>query len=167
MDDLDMGILREMSRGPAVFWGGMDPRVGTAEIADHLGVNRTTVWSRLRSWEKDGFLIRQEVVPNPRLFGAGVAGGGVRVDDPRRKAEVLRELALVDGVIGGVDHVGPWMSIQYAHESMAALKRCGRLVGALPGVDEVGTCLAFDPPRHSFEPDRRDWRILAAMRRAP
>ena len=123
MDDLDMGILREMSRGRVAFWGGMDPRVGTTEIADRLGVNRTTVWSRLKSWEKDGFLIRQEVVPNPRLFGAGVAGGGVRVDDPRRKAEVLHALALVDGVIGGVDNVGPWIGLQYAHESTAALTR--------------------------------------------
>ncbi len=167
VDDLDMGILREMSRGPVVFWGGMDPRVSTAEIADRIGVNRTTVWSRLKSWEKAGFLIRQEVIPNPRLFGAGVAYGGVRVDDPRRKAEVLHALALMDGVIGGLDAVGPWIGIEYAHESMAALKRCGRLVGALPGVDEVSTCVAFNPPPHRFEPDQRDWRILAAMRRAP
>ena len=33
VDDLDMGILREMSRGRVAFWGGMDPRVSAAVLS--------------------------------------------------------------------------------------------------------------------------------------
>lgn len=167
MDGLDAAILREMWRDQTLIWGGLDPRLGTTEIADRLDVDRTTVWSRLKAWRETGFLVRQEVVPNPALFGAGVAVGDVRVDDPQARGQALEAIQLVDGILSGLDQVGPYTLLLYAVESEAALERCRRLVGQLPGVDEVSMCLPFEPPRNRIEPTATDWRILAALRRLP
>lgn len=167
MDGLDAAILREMWRGQTLIWGGLDPRLGTTEIADRLDVDRTTVWARLKAWREAGFLVRQEVVPNPALFGAGVAVGDVRVDDPRERSAALEAIQLVDGILSGLDQVGPYTLLLYAVESEAALERCRRLVTQLPGVDEVSMCLPFEPPAITVEPTATDWRILAALRRLP
>ncbi len=167
MDQLDADILRELCRGRVLLWGGGDPRLGMTEIADRVGVDRTTVWSRLKGWREDGFLRHQEVVPNPGLFGAGMAGGAVRVEDPRRKADALDAIQLVDGVLAGFDQVGPYVIVQYAVETRSALTRCTRLLEQLPTVDEVSMCVPFETPQSTLEPTPRDWRILDALRAAP
>lgn len=167
MDGLDAAILRELFRERVLLWGGHDPRLGTRDVAKRLGVDRTTVWSRMRAWKDDGFLVRQEVIPNPFLFGAGIAAGDVRVDDPRRKARAIEDLQLVDGVLSCLDLVGPYVLVIYALESERALDRCTRLVGRLPSIDAVETCVAFEPPKSEMHLAARDWRILQALRQSP
>lgn len=167
VDKLDLAILREMSRNRVLWWGSLDPRLSAGDIADRVGVDRTTVWARLRSWERQGFLLGYEVIPNPGIFGAGLAGGDIRVDDPRAKPQVLRDLSLIEGALGAFDHVGPWVAVMYVHESRAALDRCLRLVARLPGVDEVAPCIPFRPPPCSVVPTARDWLILKVLRAAP
>lgn len=167
VDELDAAILREMHRDRDVLWGGSDPRVRAPELAKRLDVNRTTVWSRLKAWEDAGFLVRQEVVPNPSLFGAGIAGGDIRIDDPTSKPQALERLQLVEGVLAGLDLVGPYVILFYALESQAALDRCTRLVGELPDVDNVSMCVPFEAPGSQIEPTEQDWRILQALRASP
>lgn len=167
MDQLDADILREMWRDQRLIWGGLDPRLSTTGIADRLGVDRTTVWARLKAWRQEGFLVRQEVIPNPALFGAGVAVGDLRVEDPQARPQALEALRLVDGILSGLDQVGPYTLLLYASESQAALERCRRLVGRLPSVDEVSMCVPFEPPANTLEPTGTDWRILSALRASP
>lgn len=167
MDVLDASILRELLRDRKVLWGGWDPRLGTSGVADKLGVDRTTVWSRLKNWREEGFLLRQEVLPNPGLFGSGVAGGDIRVSDPREKAKVVERLKLVDGILSGLDQVGPYVILLYAMENERALDRCRRLLGELPDIEEVSVCIPFEPPASTIEPSATDWRIIAALHRSP
>lgn len=164
MDELDAAILREVCREQVLLWGGGDTRLTTSLVAERLKVDRTTVWSRLRAWREAGFLVRQEVIPNPSLFGAGVAAGDIQVGDPRRKGEAVERLQLVDGVLAGFDQVGPFVLLVYALESRAALDRCTRLVGTLPGVDEVSMCVPLRFPASTVEPTRADWGMLRALR---
>ncbi len=167
MDELDAAILRELFRDRGIIWGGGDPRLGTTDIADRLDVDRTTVWARLKAWREDGFLVRQEAVPNPALFGAGVAGGDIMVDDPRHKPEVLEAVQLVDGILTGVDLVGPWVVLLYAMESERALERSRQLLDRLPHVEEVTACIPFETPESAIELTDTDWRIVDALRRSP
>src|SRR5438067_3689485 len=67
MDDLDHAILREFGRGQVLLWGGMDPRLSAAGIADRLGVDRNTIRLRVRAWARAGFLRRFVALPNPQL----------------------------------------------------------------------------------------------------
>lgn len=75
-----------------MWWGSLDPRISTREVARRLRLDPTTVWSRLRSWQRNGFLLGYSVVPNPTLFGAGLAGGSVRIADSRAKERFFRDL---------------------------------------------------------------------------
>jgi DNA-binding Lrp family transcriptional regulator len=164
MDTLDVGILRELSRDQILWFGRLDPRISAAGIARRLGVDRATVGSRLRVWERQGFLRAHEVVPSPLVFGAQIAGGNLRVDDLRKKPRILDDLALVPGLISAVDHFGEWVALLYAFEQREALDRSRRLIGRLPGVGEVTPCVPFRAPEPTMVPTRLDFRILNALR---
>jgi DNA-binding Lrp family transcriptional regulator len=167
MDPLDLGILRELSRDQIVWFGRLDPRISAAEIARHLRVDRSTVGSRLRLWERQGFLRGHEVVPSPLVFGAKIAGGNLRVEDLRKKPKILEDLALIPGLISAVDHVGSWVALLYAFEQPEALDRSRRLLERFPGVGEVTPCVPFRVPVPSVVPTRLDFRILNDLKTAP
>lgn len=167
MDPLDLGILRELSRDQVLWFGRLDPRFSAAEIARRLRVDRATVSSRLHAWERQGFLLGHEVVPSPLVFGARVAGGNLRIDDLRRKPQVLEDLALVPGLASAIDHLGPWVALLYVFETQEGLNRSRRLVTKLAGVGEVTPCVPFRAPEPTVALTTVDWRILQDLRRAP
>ncbi|HEY7588733.1 MAG TPA: AsnC family transcriptional regulator [Thermoplasmata archaeon] len=165
MDELDVGILRELSRGQVIWFGSLDPRLSAAEIGRRLRVDRGTVGARLRAWERSGFLRGHEVVPSPLLFGAAFAGGSLRVDDVTAKPRILADLGLVPGVVSAVDHVGAWMSLLYVFEVRDTLERSRQLLLRLEGVREATPCVPFRAPEPAVAPSRLDWKILKALRR--
>jgi DNA-binding Lrp family transcriptional regulator len=167
VDGLDLGILRELSRDQVLWFGRLDPRISAAEIARRIHVDRGTVSARLRAWQRTGFLRGHEVVPSPLLFEAGFAGGSVLVDDITAKPRLLADLGLLPGVVGAVDHLGPWIALLYVFESPESLERSRQLLLRLPGVREATPCVPFRAPRPSVEPSALDWRILQALRSAP
>jgi len=164
MDPLDVGILRELSRDQILWFGRIDPRISAAEVARRLGVDRATVGSRLRTWERQGFLLAHEVVPSPLVFGAQIAGGNLSVSEIRQKPRILEDLALVPGVISAVDHVGEWIALLYAFDRPESLDRSRRLLGRLPGVGAVTPCVPFRAPEPTMTLTRVDLRILNGLR---
>jgi len=165
MDTLDIGILRELSRDQILWFGRLDPRVSAAGMARRLGVDRATVGARLRSWERQGFLLAHEVVPSPLVFGAQIAGGNLKASEVRQKPRILDDLSLIPGLVSAVDHFGEWIALLYAFEQPEALERSRRLVTRLPGVGEVTPCVPFRAPEPTMAPTRLDFRILSALRR--
>lgn len=165
MDALDMAILRELARDRVLFWGGMDPRLSTGQIARRVGVDRTTVRARLHAWKDEGFLRGQRVYPSPLLLGYRFAAGGVRVADPAMKPAVLAALREVEGILTLVEYVGNWIGVGQAFDSPAALERRLRLLAKLPGVADVQK--PFFPP--TLEPTvdltPLDWRLMDALAR--
>ena len=130
MDALDHAILRELGRDQVLLWGGMDPRVSPTQLADRLGVDRGTIRTRILAWEKSGFLRRFVALPNPQLLGVGLAAGGVRVGDVKDKPRVLDDLALVDGMLSAMEHVGEWIGLAFVDDGKAALARRVKLLEA-------------------------------------
>jgi DNA-binding Lrp family transcriptional regulator len=167
VDALDLAILQEMSRGRIMWWGTSDPRISVRGIARRLHVDPSTIWARFRAWERCGFLLGYSVVPNPRLLGARLAGGGMRVDDPRLKPAVLSDFGLVDGAAFAADQVGPWVVVMFAYESTSDLDRYTRLTRRLRGVEEVEPCIPFTSPEPSVSPSKNDWRILKSLHDHP
>lgn len=167
MDELDLAILRETSRGRVMWWGSSDPRLSLRDVARRLGVDPSTVWSRLRAWQRCGFLVGFSVVPNPRLFSAHLAGGAIRVEGLSAKPKVLEDLALIEGSAFAVDQVGSWIVWMFVYDSAASRERCTRLARRLRGVAEVEKCVPFRSPETSREPGRTDWRILQSLHDHP
>ena len=123
--------------------------------------------TRLRSWEKQGFLCGHEVVPSPLVFGAKIAGGNLRVEDLRKKPRILEDLSLIPGLISAVDHYGEWVALLYAFERTDELDRSRRLISRLSGVGEVTPCIPFIAPVPTMAPTRLDYRILDDLKSGP
>jgi DNA-binding Lrp family transcriptional regulator len=167
MDALDLKILRETSRGRVMWWGSLDPRISAREVARRLRVDPTTVWSRLRAWQRVGFLLGYSVVPNPTLFGAGLAGGSVRISDSRVKEKFFRDFGLVEGAAFAVDQVGPWVAVMFVFQTDRGLQRSAGLTRRLPGVAEMEPCIPFRCPPTTTVPSGLDWRILETLHKYP
>jgi DNA-binding Lrp family transcriptional regulator len=163
VDPLDLSILRETSRGRVMWWGSLDPRVSIREVGRRLRVDATTIWSRLRMWQRQGFLLGYSVVPNPTLFGAKLAGGSVRISDSRAKERFFRDFGLVEGAAFAVDQVGPWVVVMFVFETERGLQRSAGLTRRLPGVTEMQPCIPFNCPSTTLVPSRLDWRILESL----
>jgi DNA-binding Lrp family transcriptional regulator len=167
MDSLDLRILREMSRGRIMWWGSSDPRLSIREIARRLRVDPTTIWSRMKAWQRAGFLLGYSVVPNPSLFGARLAGGSVRIEDPRAKEAFFHDFGLIEGAAFAVDQVGPWVVVMFVFDTDRALQRKEALIRRLHGVAEMDSCVPFRCPLASARPSPLDWRILDTLHAQP
>jgi DNA-binding Lrp family transcriptional regulator len=164
VDALDHAILRELGRDQVLLWGGMDPRVSATQLADRLGVDRGTIRARMRAWVACGFLRRFVALPNPHLLGVGLAAGGVRVSDVKDKPRVLDDLALVDGMLSAMEHVGEWIGLAFVDDGKAAIARRMKLLERVPGVAEVQPPLLWGAPLATIDPTPLQWRVLAALR---
>jgi DNA-binding Lrp family transcriptional regulator len=167
LDDLDLGILRETSRGRVMWWGSSDPRLSIREVARRLKVDPTTVWSRLRAWQRERFLLGYSVVPNPTLFGARLAGGNARLQDSRAKERFFEDLRLIDGAAFAVDLVGEWVVVMLVFQTERQLQRSTALIRRIEGVAEMDPCVPFHCPTTTVTPSRLDWRILKALHEHP
>ena len=150
-----------------MWWGSSDPRLSYREIAQRLRVDPTTVWNRFRTWRREGFLLGYSVVPNPTLFGIGLAGGSVRIDNPKAKEGFFRDLSSVEGAAFAVDQVGQWVVVMFVVESERGLRRSVAQTRRLDGVSEMEPCIPFRCPPTTMVPGSRDWQVLEALRTHP
>jgi DNA-binding Lrp family transcriptional regulator len=165
--DIDVDILREMYRSGGVTIAGIDPRLNASRLADRLGVSRARVTSRLKEWASYGLIERYDVWPNPALVGRIGFSLDVRLADRTRKPELLERIALVEGIVGGIDFVGDYLTFQFVVRSEEEIGRTARLVAGLAGVHEVGEPVRWAelPPRRALTP--LDVRILHVLRAYP
>ncbi len=156
-----------MFRGRHLWVGGVDPRLSAGELARSLGVDRTTVWARLKAWRESGFLIGFDVVPNPDLFGLRFGAGSLRIDNPIQKDAILRDLGLIDGVVSAQDVLGPWVVVLTACPHAEGFDRCSALLRHLQGVNEVIPLVGFHCPASTARPTGLDWRMMRELRNPP
>jgi DNA-binding Lrp family transcriptional regulator len=164
---LDIDIIREMYRDGAVNIAGVDPRLNASRIAQRLHVGRRRVAARLSAWKVVGFLRRYDVWVHPALVGVQGSWLSLRVDHPRRKPDLFRQLGLVDGVASALDFLGDWVSVGLVAADDRMLARKTALLQSLAGVREVegpGPWLA-PPPKRPLTP--LDLRIVRALREQP
>jgi len=167
VDEFDLKVLIEISRERLFLWGNLDPRLSAETIAKRLRTNRNKVWSRLRGWERCGFLRGWEVTPSLALFGAGLGVTAIRVDDGRKRTQALKDIGLVHGVVNALEYVGPWIGVSFVTESATAASRRLALLSRLNGVDEVLPAFDLPIPECSLEPTALEWRVLESLRRWP
>lgn len=167
MDRSDLRILGAMTRRRISMWGGVDPRVSSADIADRVGLHPSTVRARIRDWRESGFLQGYDVLVNPELFGAEMLVASVRVDDPAERTPFFEELGLIEGIFGALDHVDGWVGVGLALDHPDAAGRRRELLAKLPGVGAVEPLFPARLPSPNVEPTQLDWRIVRELRREP
>ena len=174
MDPLDFGIYRHLSPGGlARFWAGrrvIDPRVTPREIAERVGVSESGVRTRLRRLTQLGYLRDRAVVPNPSLFGRRVFVADLLVRQPGEVDRILRDLALVEGVVfirDVLDEEERKIRVHFVSESEATAPRLVSLLGRL---SPTGVPVTYEPyyiPPCDRPLSRVDWRVLGTVSRRP
>jgi DNA-binding Lrp family transcriptional regulator len=174
MDPLDFAIYRYLSPGgEARFWAGrrvIDPTIPAREIAERVGISENGVRARLRGLAKRGFLRGTIVVPNPSLFGVQVFVAELPVSEAGEVDRLLRDLALVEGVVFArdtLDEGDRQIRVHFVSESDSTTARRAALVRRLSPTNRLRGPQPYWIPPCERELTRLDWRVLEAVRRAP
>ncbi len=162
---LDFEILREyFSSGSAGL--GIDPRQSPELIARRLRVSPATVRRRFASWRSTGFLRGYDVIPNPALLGGRLVARLLDFVDPIAQEKAIETLGLIDGMIQ-IDPARNTLLAVYFVDSTSQSGRRLRQFQSVEGVKEIGPELTFGFPPCARAMSRADWRLVAALRRAP
>lgn len=174
MDPLDFAIYRYLSPGgEARFWAGrrlIDPMIPAREIAERVGVSENGVRARMRGLADRGYLRGTAVTPNPSLFGVEMFVQEVPIDTAAEADRVLRDLSLVDGVVFARDTLDEGqrgVRVHFVSESAAATARRTALIARLSASGGLAFPEPYWIPPCTRELSSLDWRLLAALYRAP
>lgn len=167
VDRTDLSILAELGRDQIMGFGSFDPRLSINEVAQRLGMPRSTVQARVRAWEEGGFLLGFDVWPSPDLFDLQMGLVILSVEDPRDRPKAIESVLLSDGTMLLWDMVGPRMGAVVLGPDEATVRRRGELLGRLSGVTGAEVTQTFRAPPADLEPTQLDWRIIASLREDP
>jgi DNA-binding Lrp family transcriptional regulator len=173
-DRTDFDIYRALFlEQEARFWGSrsvVDPRISVAEVARRVGLSRTTVQARLRSWKDAGFLIGYEVWPNPRLFDVELCTVDIPVETPAHVDLLLSDLSLIEGVVsarGLLDEDGRTVRAYLVDDGGVGLGRRRRLIRRVAGLATEPEVHPYWLPECDVDLSPLDWRILSFYRSYP
>ena len=171
MDDIDLDILRWMFPGGVWLLSGTDPRITPAEIASHVGLDRSSVWDRIRKWRREGFWNGYEVKVNVAVFGVGVFVAQIEVEDAAEGWTLMEQLEQVDGVLAADLIFGDSATTRdvelvvafFVADDPELIERRLRFIRQLPQARNV-----IGPIRWKIPPCPRkltplDWRILSCI----
>lgn len=165
MDELDIGILRELTHGTHVglAWGEL--RFSYGPVAKRLGVTSQTVRERVEKMLHSGFLRPFPVQVNPGLLGLSMGALAINRAQHGSKRDLMEKLSLIDGVILVATHVGNHVGLTFYYEDSARLEKKIKLIARICGTNDIEfTKIPY--PNCGVELSKRDWEIIAALQRA-
>lgn len=164
MDDVDLGILREIGLEPFTA-GPRAARPWRPEVlANRLGKSPRLIKDRLARLEREGLIKRYDIQPNLTLLG--LTARTYAFDFPTRadQRETLDRLGKVDGVIAFVEYVTSWLTVTLAFRDAPEHDRRLGTIRALLGGAAPQTWFEPYPPAPKRKPTRLDWRLLRSLR---
>ena len=180
MDPLDFAIYRYLSPGgEARFWAGrrvIDPIITPRQISERVqigervSISESGVRARLLQLTERGFLKDRAVVPNPGLFGRRVFVVDLLVKHSGEVDRILRDLALVDGVVFArdvMDEDERTMRVHFVSESDATASRQAALLGRLASAARPLVPRSYYTPPCASELTPLDWRVLRCVWHRP
>ena len=164
MDPLDVKIIRTMGLRPY----GQRPQdvehLKPSYIARRLGVEPETVKARLARMEEGGFIRFYQVYPNFRHLGIEASAYLFRVPDDDRKADAIRRVEPVEGLLEIHNFLGPEMCVDLSYRTPFDLSKKLRLLADMTG--DAAPDRFYD--RHMPATERQlsvlDWRIIKSLR---
>jgi DNA-binding Lrp family transcriptional regulator len=170
VDDLDLDILRWMYPGGVRSPWGTDPKITAAEIASHVGLDRTRVWARIRKWRREGFWDGFLVYPNFMIFGVGLLSAEIVVADVAEGCALMDKLEMMDGAVRAYLAYGDSatsrdvevLEVFFVGEDPTRIARRMELLRRLSPTGRVDGPFRREAPQCSRALTPLDWRIIAA-----
>lgn len=145
-----------MPQDPNVFKPGW--------LAERLGVDVKTVKSHLATMEKTGFIRFYQVYPNFQHLGIEDSAWLFRSSDEDRKAELIRAVEPIEGLVEVHNFIGPQLCVDLSYSSAGDLAKKLQRLQQL--TDDPSPVRFYE--RHMPKVDRQlsklDWQVLKALR---
>ncbi len=155
-----MRIIRELGSPSSAPW---NVRVSYADISRKLGVDEETIRLRVKRARERGAFPTWQLMVNPRLLGCDAVSLELEVDAEERKAKVLSQIRLVDGVTKLHDYRGKGVQVALYSEPGEPLARKIQLIESICGSPK-STQWTSRFPEPSVRMTKTDWKIIKALR---
>ena len=131
MDELDVKILRSLISESVIAPSNIQLTSSLREIARKLNSDDMTIWKRFKKLQDAGYMSVWRLVVNPTMFGYMALDVRVEVQPESAKAEMIRKLGLVHGVIRIAEFYGPGLQILLLYNSEESRSRTIELISRI------------------------------------
>jgi DNA-binding Lrp family transcriptional regulator len=165
MNALDIRILRHLGLQPFITWPHPPELLKPSRVAALIGVSTDTARERIARMEAEGVISGYQIYPNFGQLGLTATTEHFRVKDVAGKSGRVEAVAMLDGVVGVYDYLGPELCVDIAHRSTSDRARKVELVRRMLDADAAHyPCFAYHIPPVERGLDALDWRIIQALR---
>ena len=137
MDELDVKILRSLISESVIAPSNIQLTSSLREIARKLNSDDMTIWKRFKKLQDAGYMSVWRLVVNPTMFGYMALDVRVEVQPESAKAEMIRKLGLVDGVIRIAEFYGPGLQILLLYNSEESRSRTIELISRITNTEKM------------------------------
>lgn len=137
MDELDVKILRALISESRASPSSAEVRLSLRAIAARIGADDMTVNYRYKRLQKSGALSDWHLIINPSFFGRSVLDVVVDVQPESEKADMIRKLKLVDGVIMILNFFGRALKILTMYSSNESRSRTVELISRITNAESI------------------------------
>ncbi len=164
LDALDVKILRALISESAVAPSNIQVNSSLRKIARRLGADDMTVSNRFKKLQELGCMSVWKLAVNPTFFGYTMLDVMVDVQPESAKADMIRKLKLVHGVIVIVNFYGKALKIILLYDSYESRSRTVELISRITNAEKVTLyrmVLPMSDTTHLTETDLAIIRSLA------
>jgi DNA-binding Lrp family transcriptional regulator len=162
--DLWIRILKELTSPGSFQWNF---RESYSNLARKLDVDEETVRVTLKKALQAGIVSGWRLIINPHLLGEQLVGLQIEVNSSERKAEVISQLKLIEGVVMILDFHGRWLRIVLYYPNFSSLQRKMNLISSICVFDSEVPNWTTPTPRPGIKLGPTDWKILRLIRKDP
>ena len=163
MDELDVKILRSLISESVIAPSNIQLTSSLREIARKLNSDDMTIWKRFKKLQDAGFMSVWRLVVNPTMFGYMALDVRVEVQPESAKAEMIRKLGLVHGVIRIAEFYGPGLQILLLYNSEESRSRTIELISRITNTEKMKQFRQALPMSQTKRLTETDMAIIHAL----
>ena len=137
MDELDVKILRSLISESVIAPSNIQLTSSLREIARKLNSDDMTIWKRFKKLQDAGFMSVWRLVVNPTMFGYMALDMRIEVQPESAKADMIKRLSLVQGVIRIAEFYGPGLQILLLYNSEESRSRTIELISRITNTEKM------------------------------
>jgi DNA-binding Lrp family transcriptional regulator len=163
LDELDVKIFRALISESAIAPSRIQVESSLREIARKLGSDDMTVRNRYKKLQDAGCMSAWRSYINPQLFGYSAVDVLVEVEPESAKADMMRKLRLVHGVVRIVDYYGKGMQILLFYDSEESRSRSVELISRITNAEKATQLKTGLPKSETKRLTESDYAIVGSL----
>jgi DNA-binding Lrp family transcriptional regulator len=160
VDSVDVKLLRDFMQDSSDFGYQREVRKSFSSVAQKLHLDEDTVRKRVEKLRNDGFLQGWRLMINPVVLGHTATALWFGVQPPSSKEDVVRKLALVEGVFLIISHFSGSLTVCLLGEDEDVMKDKTELISRISNAENL-LRLDMEFPPCALRLTGTDWEIVS------